>query len=264
MTDMLEYQPGDSLIHRLHPLTKMSWAVVILILSLLFTNPVYVAVIVLSVWLAAYGAGVFPFLVHLFKGLLVFALILFMIQVFFYDEGQIYFYLVPLGKGYLPVTERGVFLGLAMGLRMLAIASSYLVFLAVTRTRDLLSALVEKAKLPNDVAFMILSALRFIPSFLNDLHQIADAQKARAFVLEGANPIRKVKAYLPIAVPLVLMSLKKAERLALAMETRGYGRGPRTHLYELKAGIMDVTAVAIMVFVTALGVILRIQGFGSF
>lgn len=262
MSDILEYQPGVSTIHGLHPLTKLGWALVILVLSLLFTDWIFVAAILASVWLVAFWAGVFPVLARSFKGLLIFAFILFAIQVFFYNEGRLYFYLLPFAHGYLPVTEHGVFLGLAMGLRMLTIVSSYLVFLSVTRTRDLLTALVEKVKLPNDVAFMILSALRFIPSFLNDLKNIADAQKARAFVLEGNNPIRKVKAYLPIAVPLVLMSLKKAERLALAMEARGYGHGTPTHLYEARAGLPDVAAVVILVFMVVMGLLLRLQGFG--
>lgn len=262
MSAVVDYQPGESFVHKLHPLTKMAWALAVLILSLLYTDYRFAAAVLLFVLGTALIGGVLPALSRVLKGLVVFAFILFLIQVFFYDDGKVFFYVLPVGPGYLPVTDRGISLGIAIGIRMLTIVTSFLVVLATTRTRDIMVALVEKVKIPGDIAFMILTAIRFIPTFLNDLKQISDAQKARALVLEGWNPARKIKAYIPLAIPLVLMSLKKAQQMVLAMETRGYGIGPRSHLYELKTGAGDAGTLVLLACLVALGVVLRIKGMG--
>ncbi|HWJ02663.1 MAG TPA: energy-coupling factor transporter transmembrane component T [Verrucomicrobiae bacterium] len=262
MSAVVEYQPVKSLIHDLHPLTKMLGASAILILSLIYSNPVFLAAIYGSVLIVAWIAGVLPALSKLFRGLFLFAFFLFIIQVVFYDEGPVYFHLLPLGTGYVAVTETGVVIGVAMGFRMLSIITSFLVFLAATRTQDILNTLVEKLRVPGEMALMILTSIRFIPTFLRELKQISDAQRARAFVSEGWNPVRKVKAYLPIAVPLVLMSLQKAQHLVLAMETRGYGAGPRTHLRELALGGKDLIAVIGLVLILSGGILLRVKGYG--
>jgi energy-coupling factor transport system permease protein len=109
---------------------------------------------------------------------------------------------------------------------------------------------------------MVLTAIRFIPTFLNELNQISDAQKARAFVVETRNPVKKVKAYLPLAVPLVLSSLKKARQMAIAMESRGYGAGKRNYFTELSMGSQDFAIISIIFLVMAMGIALRVAGFG--
>lgn len=264
MAVVVEYRQTNSPVHNLNPLTKMAWALAVLVFSIMFNDYRFLAGVLTSVLAVALLGEVTLPILKLYKGLLIFALILFIIQVTFYDEGRYLFPLIPLGQGYLRVTDVGIYLGISTALRMLTIVTSFLVFLATTRTQDILNALVEKAKVPYDIAFMILTSIRFIPTFLTDLKQISDAQKARGFVLEGWNPVKKIKAYLPLAVPLVLMSLRKAQQMVLSMETRGYGVGQRSHLRELHVSYRDFIALALIITMLAVGVYLRLNGFGTF
>lgn len=263
MAGVIEYAVKDTFIHKLNPLSKMAWALLILVLSVIYTDYRYLAGLFVSVLMVAWLGRVFKEIAGLFKGLAIFAFILFIMQVLFYQSGTVILILLPIGKGYLPVTDQGILLGMAMAFRMLAVIVSFMVFLTTTRTQDILNALVEKAKIPYDFSFMVLTAIRFIPTFLNELNQISDAQKARAFVVESWNPVKKVKAYLPLAVPLVMLSLKKARQMAIAMETRGYGAGKRTYFTELSLGSQDFAIMGAIFLVMAMGIAIRVAGYGT-
>lgn len=262
MAGVVEYLAKESPLHRLNPLAKMAWAFLVLVLSMIYTDYRFLITLFVSVLLMARLGGVLSEISRLFKGLFTFAFILFLMQVLFFHAGTELFKLIPLGPGYLGITDLGIEFGTAMAFRMLSVVVSFLVYLTTTRTQDMLNTLVEKLRVPYDFAFMVLTAIRFIPTFIAELKQISDAQKARAFVVEGWNPVNKVKAYLPIAVPLVLSSLKKARQMALAMETRGYGAGERTHLRELAVVGRDIAFIALTVLVLAAGIAVRLAGYG--
>ncbi|MEN6327251.1 MAG: energy-coupling factor transporter transmembrane component T [Syntrophomonas sp.] len=262
MAGVIEYANKETVIHKLNPLSKMAWAILILVLSVIYTDYRYLAGLFLSVILVAFLGKVFDEIAGVFKGLAIFAFILFLMQILFYQPGNVVLTLLPIGKGYLPITDQGILLGVAMAFRMLAVIVSFMVFLSTTRTQDILNALVERARIPYDFSFMVLTAIRFIPTFLNELNQISDAQKARAYVTESWNPVKKIKAYLPLAVPLVLLSLKKARQMAIAMETRGYGAGKRTYFTELSMGAQDFIVIGALFLALATGITLRVIGFG--
>jgi energy-coupling factor transport system permease protein len=83
----------------------------------------------------------------------------------FYDQGNVLFHIIPFYDK-LPVTDYGLLTGVAMAARMMAIVLSFLVLLSTTRIQDLVFTMVEKFKVPYDYAFMFMTALRFIPTFL--------------------------------------------------------------------------------------------------
>jgi energy-coupling factor transport system permease protein len=256
----VEYIPGDSLVHRLNPLTKILWTLFILVAALLFSDYRYLLALLASVLAAAAAAGIIRQILAEITGLLVFALILFTIQALFYDLGEPVFYLVAGGR--LPVTNQGLLSGLAMAARMMTLVLSFLVFTATTRTQDIVLILVEKIKIPYDYAFMFITALRFIPTFLGEVRQVSQAQQARGHAVEGINPFKKIRAYAPVTVPLVLISLNKAEQLAMAMETRGFGGGPRTYLRDPGLGAVDYCLIALLALALTLAIIARISGYG--
>ena len=262
MAGVVEYLPKDSSLHSLNPLAKMAWALLVLVLSMIYTDYRYLIALFVSVLAVAMIGKVLTEISGLFKGLFTFAFILFLMQVLFFHTGTELFKLIPVGKGYLGITDQGLKFGVAMAFRMLAVIVSFLVFLTTTRTQDMLNTLVERVRVPYDFAFMVLTAIRFIPTFITELKQISDAQKARAFVVEGWNPVKKTQAYLPIAVPLVLSSLKKARQMALAMETRGYGAGERTYLRELTVSVTDIIFIAVTGLLLAAGIAGRLAGYG--
>ena len=194
-------------------------------------------------------------------GLTVFALILLLIQALFTARARCCFYLVPVSNR-LAVTGPGLLSGIAMAARMMALVLSFLIFLATTRTRDIVLTLVEKLKVPYDYAFMFMTALRFIPAFFSEVRQVSEAQQARAYAVEGWNPVKKIRAYAPVAVPLVLLSLNKADQLAMAMETRGYSGGRRTCLREAKMGVADYGLSVLLALLLVGSAAARLAGYG--
>lgn len=263
MAAVIDYIPRESLIHRLNPLSKIIWALSILTVSVLFNHYLFMMVLLGFVLMVAALGGVLKEISRLFKGLLIFALILFLMQVGFYQGGDPLFHLIPVGRGYVGISMEGILFSLAMAFRMLTIITSFLVFLATTKTQDFANTLIEKFKIPYDYAFMFLAAMRFIPTFLGEVRQISDAQRARGFVMEGWNPVTKIKAYGPLALPLVLLSLKKAKQMALAMETRGYGTGQRSKLRDLVVTGTDAAFMSAVLVVVIAAIVLKLQGYGT-
>ncbi len=261
MAAAVEYIHGNSPVHRLNAMSKIFWSLFVLAAGLLFNDYRYLLALLLSVLFVAALGGVLKNFLPACAGLSIFALILLIIQALFYDQGQALFHLVP-GTNYLPVTDQGLLTGLAMAARMLALVLSFMVFLATTRTQDIVLTLVEKLKIPYDYAFTFLTALRFIPTFFGEVRQVSEAQQARGHALEGLNPFKKIMSYAPVGVPLVLLSLNKAENLAMAMETRGYGGGRRTYLRDPRLGVADYCLTGLMALLLAISVYARVKGYG--
>lgn len=257
MSSVANYIARNSLIHNLHPLTKIIGSLWFLTLSILAASPLHLGFILFMVMFCGIAARITKEIFKSLKAISVFALIIFLIQILFYKWGTVVFYMIP-GVNWLPVTVEGVLFGTAIALRMMIILLSFIIFLSTTQTRDMMMVLVEKLRVPYDYAFMFVTSLRFIPTFMNEVAVIQEAQKARGCKIEGANPLKKIKSYLPIALPLVLISLAKGERLALAMETRAYNSGiPRTYLRQWKMNIKDAAAMSFMLAAFVLAVYIR-------
>lgn len=263
---MLEYIHRDSLIHKLHPLTKLFWAVVVMVLSLVFNNPWYLAVIILTVVTVGFIGRVGKDTLVYLSALLLVAGFVFLFQILFRPEGEVLFTVFPASwpfvGGWLPVTDIGLRYGFAMSLRMIALVSVLPVILTTTQPRDIVMALVENLHVPYDYAFMFTTALRFMPVILSEVNTISQAQRSRAYATEGWNPVRKLQAFAPIAMPIVFIAIEKADRLGLSMELRGYGSKNRTYLRTLSLQIMDWAAMVLMVLIVILASIATSQGFG--
>lgn len=260
MARVIEYVYRESMIHDLNPLSKLAWALGVMVLALTFNDVYYLLALLSTVVAVALLGKVLKDLASVFKGLTVFAGILVFLQVLFFQGGEVLFYLLP-GQ-LLPVTGEALYLGLAMGVRMMAVVLSFLIFLATTQFKDIILVLTEKLKLPYDYVFMFMTALRFVPTFMAEAVQIRYAQQVRGCPVDSGNPLQKIKAYVTVALPLVLISLKKAERLAIAMETRGYGSGSRTYYKEPALTKLDMLVVLLILALIMLALFLRIQGYG--
>ena len=263
---MMEYVYRRSLIHDLHPLTKLVWSAVILVLALILDSPWYLGGIILSVILMGFVAKVAKETLVYTGGLLAFSVIIFLIQVWFRPCGRVLFSVLPSSwpvvGGWLPVTIGGVLYGLAMSLRVLCIVTPFSVILSTTQPRDIIMALVDKLHVPYDYAFLFTTTLRFIPIITAEVSTISQAQRSRAYAVEGWNPIRRLKAFAPIAMPIVFIAIEKAERLGLCMDLRGYGSKERTYLRAFKLRFVDWFALALMILAITGGIVAAMQGYG--
>jgi energy-coupling factor transport system permease protein len=112
-----------------------------------------------------------------------------------------------------------------------------------------------------DLAVMVSMALRFIPTFSEEYQRMKTARLARGGDPKGKGLIRKLKTSISIVVPLILSAFRRADDLAAAMEARGYARGPRTTLKELRMTGADFAALAVTASFAGLAIALRFIDF---
>ena len=263
---MMEYVYRRSLVHDLHPLTKLIWSVVILALALILDSPWVLAAIILSVIVVGVIARVGKETLVYTGGLLALSVIIFLIQVWFRPGGRTLFSVFPSSwpvvGGWLPVTEGGILYGIAMSLRVLCIVTPFSVILSTTQPRDIIMALVDKLHVPYDYAFLFTTTLRFMPIIMGEVTTISQAQRSRAYAVEGWNPIRRLKAFAPIALPIVFIAIEKAERLGLCMDLRGYGSKDRTYLRSFRLRFLDWVALSLMALALFGGIAAAVSGHG--
>lgn len=119
-----------------------------------------------------------------------------------------------------------LYVALTGGLRMFVMTTAFLCLLASTRIQEIAQALVEKFHMPYEYAFMLTTALRFVPDFLSDSAITLDAQSCRGYSNRG-NAFKRLYAYLAVVKPLVMRAVAKSDTLALSMELKGFG--PNTY-----------------------------------
>jgi energy-coupling factor transport system permease protein len=258
MSNTIEYQEKNTFIHSLNPITKLLWTFTIIIISFVFNDYRMILLLLLLNIIVSAFARVIDVIVPFIYKLLIFALFLVLLQIFFITDGNIIFSLIP-SKGLLNITDIGLKTNLIMVTRMLAMVSTIPIFITVTSITDIVVVMVEKLKVPVKYTFMFTTAVRFIPLFISQMDQILQAQKSRGIETETKNPVKKLKLILPIAVPLLLSSIRKSEMMAISMETRGFGEGERTHYKEISIKRKDIVCIIVMLLIILISIYLRIM-----
>ena len=113
-----------------------------------------------------------------------------------------------------------------------------------------------------ELAMMMSIALRFIPTLIEETDKIIKAQKARGSDFETGGLIKRGKAVIPILVPLFVSAFRRADELAIAMESRCYNGGiNRTRLRVSKPGVCDIYAGVIFVIFMTGAILVGYTGF---
>jgi len=175
-------------------------------------------------------------------------------NVFFLRQGDLIW-----GWRFIQLTTGGLMQGLTMAARLLILVALTSVLTLTTSPIELTDGL-EKLMRPltwvrfpaHELAMMMSIALRFIPTLTEEANRIIRAQQARGADFESGNIFARAKALLPVLIPLLLSAFRRAEDLAMAMESRCYrgGKG-RTRMKILRMSWRDGVAAAGMVAVTA-------------
>ena len=213
MVNVIDYVPGNTLLHRLNPVAKLAIAAAIIVATFLSeTYPMLLGLLALTLTLSVY-AGVFDRLARLLKLLVPLALIMLVLQTAFMRSGSPVF---------LWMTDEGLVTGSKACLRLLGVALPLILMLTVTKLNDLANACVEKLHVPYRYAFTFTTALRFVPVFSQEMNAIMEAQTARGVEYDTKNPFKKMQLMLPLCVPLLVSSVGKTDATALAAEQRGF------------------------------------------
>lgn len=135
------------------------------------------------------------------------------------------------------------------GLRMLVMTMAFLCLLAATRIQDIAQALVERFHMPCEYAFMLTTALRFVPDFLTDSAATLDAQSCRGYSNRG-NVFKRLYSYLVVIKPLVMRAVAKSDTLALSMELKGFGANTYKNMKKQELGFGDYLVLTVVIILS--------------
>ena len=238
-----QYYKENSLVHRLDPRNKI--ILTVLIIAMIFTCKNFLslglAALIVLVSVLASKVPVRMFLKSL-KPIIPVILFTAVINMFYIKGGQEWSFWI------IKITEKGIYTAVFMAARiiLLIIASSILTYTTVpTMLTDAIERLLSPLKVfrisVHSWAMMMTLALRFIPTLIEEIERITNAQKARGADFENGNLIERVKALIPVLVPLFVSSFKRAYDLAFAMSCRCYTGGEgRTRMKKMKFSLRDV------------------------
>ncbi len=237
-----QYIPGESLLHRLDPRTKI--LVTLLMVVGLFFIDTYLGygLAALYIALAIFRSGIPPrFLFRGLRPVIIIILLTFALNSFM-TEGEILWQ-----WSFLTLTKEGLSKGgmLAIRLILLIVGTSILTLttspLALTDGLEKLLRPGKRIGIPaHELAMMMTIALRFIPTLLEETEKIMKAQMARGADFESGNLLQRAKSLLPLLVPLFVSAFRRADDLAVAMEARCYRGGEgRTKLKQLAFQAVD-------------------------
>lgn len=244
-----QYYPGNSVIHRLDPRTKILCTLIFI--SSVFLAKTYLAYAVIAAFVAFILAIARLPIKLIFKSVkpLWMIIVLTMMVHFFTGKGEVLW-----SWWILSVTDEGLNMGIMMSLRLvfLIMVSSLLTFttspIVLTDGIENLLRPFKKIGVPaHELAMMMTIALRFIPTLLEETDKIMKAQTSRGADFASGNIVKKAKNLVPLLVPLFISAFRRADDLATAMEARCYRGGEgRTRMYVLNFACIDKIAFLVV------------------
>jgi energy-coupling factor transport system permease protein len=244
-----QYIPGDSVIHKADPRTKIILSIVFMAVIFLVNSFWTFTAMAMFVLLTVIISGV-P-VKYTLRGLkpILFIIIFTAVINIFTTRGTPISQAVP----FKYITWEGLVLALKLAMRLvlIIISGSLLTF---TTTPILLTDGIEKLLSPfrriglpaHELAMMMSIALRFIPTLLEETDKIMKAQAARGADFDTGNLVQRAKSFVPVLVPLFVSAFRRADELATAMEARCYRGGTgRTRLRSLEFTSADTWVVLV-------------------
>ena len=243
-----QYLPGNSLLHRLTPVTKILTALLLIVIVFLAQSVgAYLALVLLTVALVALSRIPVKVILKAVKPLLFIILFTMVLNIFF-SAGENVIVDTRLWFLHIVITVEGLLNAFKMGLRIILLIVDVSVVLTYTTSPIDLTSGIElllwplgKLGVPVHIFAMMMSlALRFIPTLIEETDKIIAAQKSRGADFTSGNLIRRVKALIPILIPLLLSSFRRADELATAMQCRCYNGGEgRTRMKTMRPTAAD-------------------------
>ena len=241
-----QFFPGNSFLHNLDARMKIvltiALVVAIFICSNFFSLGFFVLVTILLVAISGIPVKT------IFKSIKPLAIIITITALLniFYGKGEA---LVSLGR--FSITADGIKTAVFMAFRiiLLVVVSSLLTYTtSPTQLTDALERLMKPLKImkidTHAISMTMTIALRFIPTLLEEVDKIMSAQKSRGADIDTGGLVKKLKALVPVLIPLFVSAFRRANDLAYAMECRCYRGGEgRTKMKVMRLGARDVAAL---------------------
>lgn len=239
---MVLYLPYNTALHRLHPSTKIVALILLLILTVTFTE-IWQQLIILAGVLAIATLG------RAFKNVgrilpLMVAITLFSCVTWslFKRDGIPFWTFGPLS-----LSSESIQYGIAMALRLNAMLLAGSVFISSTRVEEFSYGL-RALGLPFPVSFALSLSFRLVPLFFTRIGIVIQAQQSRGLDLGKGNLLQRARNYVPLLVPIFVYAIRDTDLLAMALESKGFGVGiRRTEYLTFAFGTVDVMILATLV-----------------
>ena len=262
-----QYYPSESVIHRLDPRIKIILTILYIVCSFLCKNLLSFALLALSAILLIVISKIPMKIVLRSLRAILFVLLFTSILNIFWTKGE-----TPLVEwSFITIYPEGLYAALFIMIRISSLIIGTGMLLTYTTTpialtdaiEDLLSPL-KKLRVPvHDFAMMMTIALRFIPLLVEETDKIMTAQKSRGADFSSGGLMQRVKALIPVIIPLFASAFNRAGDLATAMECRCYHGGEgRTRMTIRRVRPRDFFALAIIILLGAGLVALNILSVG--
>lgn len=250
------FVPLQSFVHRLDPRMKMVFVFIMMILIFLMNNwQTYVVGIILIFIILKASNLSFMFLFNGLKPILFLLIFTLLMHVFLTKGGA-----TLVDYGIINIQSQGVIMGIMISLRFILIIFLTTIMTLTTSPIALTDAIesllkpFKKLKLPvHELALMMSIALRFIPTLMDETQKVMKAQMSRGSDMTAGTFKERIKAVIPLLVPLFVSAFKRAEDLAIAMEVRGYkGDVSRTKYRKLDWHTYDTLSLLTLIPITVL------------
>ena len=251
----------------MNPLSKLVWGVGILVLSLIFNHPLYILLLLAAVLSLVLVARVWREWSSAMRLALWLGISIIVINALVSYHGSHVLFEAPFTLpviGTPKITVEAIAFGAVMALRLFVIISTF-VLINLTVHPDEIMAILLKLKFPYKSVLVTSLATRFMPCLIEDVARIGDAYRARGLELDTGSWLVRIKNRAQIILPLLANSLEKAVQVAEAMEARAFGTGRKRALYhDIKLNPMDTVTLGFAVMPLALGILMRIWGYGDY
>ena len=240
------YIPGNSIVHRLDPRSKLLAMMLLILIVFWANNPLtnLILFIATGIFIALSGVSL-SFFIQGLKSMFFLIAFTTIFQLFFISNGNVLFEF-----SFVRITDYALQqAGIIFCRFVLIIFFSTLLTLTLASAVEALLAPLKRVKVPvHEIGLMLSMSLRFVPTLMDDTTRIMNAQKARGVDFGEGSIVQKVKAMIPILIPLFATSLKRADSLAIAMEARGYqgGKG-RSQYRQLEWTRKDTLTIIVII-----------------
>lgn len=256
-----KYVPGSSIVHRLDSRSKLVSIFLFVFIVFLANNSITYTILGLFTFIAVLLTRLpWRFLLNGLKPVLIIILFTFLLHLLMTKGGP-----VLLDLGFITIHREGLIQGVFISLRFVYLILITTLLTLTTTPIELTDGIesllgpLKKIKLPvHELALMMSISLRFIPTLLEETDKIMKAQMARGADFTSGPIKERIRAIVPLLVPLFVSAFKRAEELATAMEARGYQGGEgRTKYRQLVWGFKDTAVLSSLCILAVVLLVLR-------
>lgn len=215
------------------PLGKFLLMLIVIACTYLTDNLIIIAGLIALQGIVAMTSGAGRVYRMTLIALAVGAVTLTLFQIFSISEGQTIFMIIP-SLGFGRVTDKGLQLSILMSLRMVSSVGVIPIVVALTPSTQIVSLVSGTFRLSPTYSCVLITALRFIPTFGERMGKVLEAEACRGYRADTANPFRKIGMILRLSLPLLVTCVRDVDSLALSLEARGFSPESKTRPTAIK------------------------------